>query len=351
MPPVDSLFALLRAALHGERPPAGAFAATDWAALFALARREGVAAVAFEALERLPAGERPPGPVLAAWQADTVLTERRSRRRRAALGKLCAWLRGRGFRPVVLKGEASARRYPVPGHRPSGDIDLWLCGRHAEADARIRREAGVGVEEGAHHSRFLFGGATVENHATLFNTERSRSNRRWERRLRRLLDGGEGLAPLGTEGAECLAPSAEALHQLRHMAVHYAADGIALRHLLDWMLLWERDGGRIDREAYRRAVAEERTGPFADALTRILESRLGMRRGTIPGFGSEDPAAGEVLEAILAPRSPSLPGEGWRAKWRRFRSGRARRRLAAADGSAVTLALWIWNRMKRTIHL
>jgi hypothetical protein len=112
-------------------------------------------------------------------------------------------VRDAGIEPLLVKGWASSRRYPEPGLRPSGDVDLCVAPGERAA---VERALAAGSREGA----------GVDLHTTLDDLP--------DRPLRDVLARAE-LVPLGDPAAtRVLVPCVEdhlrllALHLLRHGA-------------------------------------------------------------------------------------------------------------------------------------
>lgn len=89
---------------------------------------------------------------------------------------LAAWYKQHGISMMVLKGYGLSLNYPVPNHRPSGDIDIYLFGEQERADKQLQEELGIKVDKSHHHTVFCFQEETVENHYDFLNIHLRRSN-------------------------------------------------------------------------------------------------------------------------------------------------------------------------------
>lgn len=88
---------------------------------------------------------------------------------------------------MLLKGYGVSLDYPIPAHRPCGDIDIWLFGQQEHADALLHREKGTAINlEKHHHTVFSLDGITVENHYDFLNVHAHASNREIEKKLQEL---------------------------------------------------------------------------------------------------------------------------------------------------------------------
>ena len=120
----DTLATLLRLALGRLKPDD---CPHDWAALFSLAVRERVVALAWmrsSAVIRSCATES----VVAQWRRRAILAGRETEAQLIALAEAVRALRSAGLSPVVLKGAPlSQQLYGDPTVRPSFDCDVYLA--------------------------------------------------------------------------------------------------------------------------------------------------------------------------------------------------------------------------------
>ena len=82
------------------------------------------------------------------------------------------------------------------------------------------------------HSEYVWDGVLIENHRTILNVRRNRTERELNAVLVRLLEkeGTHGLAP----GIQAPRATFNAIFLIRHAAEHFQKEGIVLRHLCDW---------------------------------------------------------------------------------------------------------------------
>ena len=66
-----------------------------------------------------------------------------------------------------------------------------------------------------------------------------------------------------------------AIYLLRHAAVHYQKEGIAVRHLCDWACFLERNGHEIDRQLFHKALNDYRLDRFEALMTAAAVRYLG----------------------------------------------------------------------------
>ena len=181
----ERLFALVRATLRNRMDDASLFEGTDaaqWREIYDLSSVQGVLAQAWDGMQLLPEAMRPPRALRLQWAVNVERIEKVYRRQERAIARLAAFYREHAIPMMLLKGYGLSLFYPVPEHRPCGDIDIWLFGRQPEADKLVAREWGVPVDvHKEHHTTFDVDGIMVENHYDFVNKETHASNARLER--------------------------------------------------------------------------------------------------------------------------------------------------------------------------
>lgn len=311
MQSLDSFFFLLRSGLglSGDRvQPAHALSdgadpafssAAFWNGVFRLAAGQGVLALVWDGVQRLAPESQPPRELRLRWAYNVERIERRYEVQQRRAAELAGIFAAEEIRTVVLKGLAVSRLYPVPAHRPCGDLDCFLCGEYERGNC-VAEAAGAEVSRGFYkHSRIVFHGLTVENHQFCTAVRGSSRAREFERLLQRRLAEGplEHLA-----GTALLAPPADfnALFLTRHALSHFLVEGISLRHLCDWAVFIDREGARVDWTAFREVAAEQGLLRFAEILSDLSVRYLGVARNPLPADVSA--IADRVLHNILFER-------------------------------------------------
>ena len=288
----ELLLGLVRAALgHGTEVavPEG----VSWDALLRLADAQGVAAIAADGLQR--ASVTLPAAVRMQLASRVLLHERVYRRHEQLMVKLARTYRKGGFRMMVLKGWGLSLNYPVPEHRPSGDLDIWNFGQWREADAYV---AGKGVtidNSHHHHSVFYVEDLMVENHYDFINVHARRSNARLERIFKSLgeeshindnVNNGKRIPWVEVYGERVYLPSANlhGLFLIRHAVAHFSAAEITLRQVLDWAFFVEKHSSEVDWDWLMKMLEEFGLKRFFDVLAeRAIRQAMEKYRKTI-GF-------------------------------------------------------------------
>lgn len=320
----DTLFALLRAALHGARPEPIADG-IEWSAVFAAAQRQGVAALAWDGLQRLQAagGGVPPmdRETKIRWFVAVEAVRQRYRKQQRAARHLGELLSQAGVEALVFKGLSLSRYYPEPEYRECGDIDLIaLDGRCRELERCIAAAGGRAGHVSPKHATLTFQGVPIESHRFFVWDFLSRSDRELNRELIGAMRDAEPLS--GHKGLLQPGGSFDELFVPVHAATHFRTEGIVVRHLIDWMLVIGRAGGRPDMERLARYGLDG----FVRILNRIARERLDA---DIPEelCRCDDAACAKVLDDLLFRNEDETDGNGSKRsllyrKFRRFTSRR-----------------------------
>ena len=289
-----------------------------------------------DGMQLLPEAMRPPRALRLQWAVNVERIEKVYRRQERAIARLAAFYREHAIPMMLLKGYGLSLFYPVPEHRPCGDIDIWLFGRQPEADKLVAREWGVPVDvHKEHHTTFDVDGIMVENHYDFVNKETHASNARLERLFKQYAaQPGESVA---VAGVAVYLPSEQlnALFLLRHAAVHFAAINIGLRHVLDWCVFVAHCHDRIDWPALYAVARETRMVGFLNCLNALCVDCLGLEAPSLPDFERdaelEKRARGPVQDPPLVGEPLETPAGLRRGSCRRLRAFS----LGASETSAV----------------
>lgn len=193
------------------------------------------------------------------WLSMVLNMERQYTKHESIIAELAAFYQKAGYQMMLLKGYGLSKYWPNPNHRPTGDIDIYLMFMNSEgkeksqpawkyADKLMTEKFGIQVDNSHHHhSVFTYKGIMVENHYDFVNVHSHRSNRLIENEFKTLaLKGNEEFT--FDNGAKLLFPSPllNCLFVARHNAIHFAAEHLNLRQLLDRALFVEKRHKDID---------------------------------------------------------------------------------------------------------
>ena len=266
----------------------------SWERIYRMAADHGLSAVVWDGICRLPAAQQPPRETRIRWALLAEKLEERYRHQQQTASKLAARFSEEGLRMLLLKGLGLSRDYPLPEHRECGDIDIYLYGQSDKGD-RVLHEIGAHLYfDVPKHSEYVWDGVLIENHRTILNVRRNRTERELNAVLVRLLEkeGTHGLAP----GIQAPRATFNAIFLIRHAAVHFQKEGIVLRHLCDWACFLTRHWDEIDHALFRTAMEDYRMDRFADLMTAAAVEYLGAE---VPGPECEAGMLGRFMEEVL----------------------------------------------------
>lgn len=359
--PESMLFALLRLALWGKPADSSLFAAAnmeDWANCMSLAVRQGVQAVALDGVTALPLVLQPPRPLKLTWATNTAAIERQYVRYLHTASRLVQFYEPHGLRVMLMKGLGLAEDYPVPAHRESGDLDIWLFGQYAEGN-RLMMQQDICIDlHSPKHACFFFDGVPVENHQTFLNVTQYQIDRCLESVLHRsLAEGRCGSLSLPGEGSLLLPPPMfSAVFLARHLCVHFVS-GIVLRHLCDWARFLSVHRGEFDTGEWVKVFREVGLLPVMQAFTRLAVEYLGLPPEDVSFLDLQPSALEEaLLDDILHPAFPKLPERRTlfsvvAFKWRRLMATRWKYTLVHRETFARKLASSVWHNVVHPGHV
>ena len=303
--PEEMLLTLLRAALHQREVETVYFQQAteeDWVQCFRLAVRQGVSALAWEGIERLPVEFSLPLNVKLSWALVEKKQVAKYRKHCKALAELTRMFAQHGIATLVLKGVGLSRLYPVPAHREGGDIDIYTYSadqsRMTDEEANrlaneIIEKQGLYLDDSTYkkHTQFCFQGLTIENHRMFLHLAECKTTVKAEQWLQKhrettrveLMDGGFRIEVPAVTFNRVFVPL--------HAALHYG-EGVCLKHLCDWVLLVQQEDGKLplepDDKYFKRVVT---------TLTWLCHRYLGLDISV----NGEEKLADEMMREILHP--------------------------------------------------
>ena len=302
----EMLFALLRASLHERVPEESYFVGAtdkDWKRCYRLAARQGVKALAWDGIVKLPSELMPPKEVKLSWATGVMSYEQVYSRYCQTLNELARQYAEHGIVTMQIKGVGLSALYPIPSHREGGDIDIYTYSAdttkmsHEEANNfadQLMREQGIEVDvEYYKHSNFYYKGIPIENHKCFLNVHESPFFAHADEVLHKYMAPTLTTLPVG----EILTPSAKfnTLFLAFHAARHYGS-GLSLHHLCDWVVLINKCGLHMPVE-----IKDKRFLRFVDVLTMLCNKYLGTN---VPVAVADEMLANELLDEMLNPKYP-----------------------------------------------
>jgi hypothetical protein len=271
----------------------------------------------------------------------TLVAEDSYEHRVQVINKLASLYANNNIPFMVIKGYGISLYYPNPRHRTFSDVDTYHFGRFEEADRQVVDELGSEIDTGVHHhTTCVYKGVLIENHYDFINTTQRNSNVKFERILK--AEAENGCVEHNVDGIRILLPSAmfNALFLMRHMAAHYAAERVSVRHLCDWMQFVKREYRNIDWVRVNRIYEQFNMKRFADAITRICITHLGLEASIVPDVNTDIKLEHRILNDILYPEFADAKPKGFvRIVWwktRRYYANRWKHKLIYNES-------WVWT--------
>ena len=303
------LFALLRASLHEKEVEVECFQEAtddDWKLCHQIAAAQGVMALAWDGVLRLPKELQPPLALKLIWVIAVESYEAKYLRYCKTVDELSAFYASHGITTVQLKGVGFSTYYPVPAHREGGDIDIYTYSADknkmsdAEANAladKLMQQQGIEVDKHSYkHSNFHYKGIPIENHKSFLNVKDIQEAIAADKILQRELNPRTVALKEGKVQIPSL--TFNALFIAFHALQHYGS-GIALHHLCDWAVILKHNGSSIPE-----GINSKRFLEGVKALTCLCNRYFGT---SVSVDGGEDIAKRMMLEILNPPFATVVP--------------------------------------------
>ena len=309
----DLLFATLRSALNGKAVDVDLvknLSTAEWLELVSLAQRHNVIPLVCDELAGLR--KELPANVFAKIAGLTLVAEDKYDTRVEVIKRLANLFASHDIPLMVLKGYGVSLYYPTPNHRSFSDIDTYNFGQLDRADEVLKKELGVDIDVDVHHhTTCVYKGVLIENHFDFVETHSHVSNARFEKILKAEAEKGRKSHHLeGDVTIELPSPMFNALFLMRHMALHYAAERVSVRHLCDWKQFVEAEGKNVDWEYVQSIYKQFNMKRFADAITRICVDHLGLDASLVPNVEPDEKIEQRILHDILYAEFDEAKPEG-----------------------------------------
>lgn len=253
----------------------------EWEEVMTMASSYGLSSIAFDGLEKAldsnPEWRNEiPKPLLMQWFGLCIQQTALFKKNWSAACSLSSLLDEHGLEVLVLKGRSIAQYYPIPEHRYSCDLDLFVAGTDWERACEILESKGIRLEREVYKEvEFTFEGVNVELHRYITPVRGNKTLLRFERYLRDLLDA----SPKSYfEGTRLLCPPLMFIVMLyiEHALGDLLHGKLTLKHLVDWVVLRKQEIDRTEIEVRCREFGFHRFLMLIDALADVMEGKEEM---------------------------------------------------------------------------
>lgn len=334
----------------------------DWFDLYRLSIEQGVNAVAVDGLQKLllkyPNNEKlvvkdTKGKInRMQWIAKSVVLEKHFHCCENAIADLTAFYTQNDIRMMILKGYGLSFDWPVPSHRPMGDLDTYNFGKQKLADELVKTKLGIDVDDSyEHHTIFNYKGFIVENHYDFFNVYAHKSSRILDGRLKEIVDND--VRTCNVLHSTIYLPSVQfnALFLLRHAGQHFAGEHLVLRQVIDWAMFVDKHHEEIDWEDLEDTAKEMNLYSFLACLNAICIENIGVDKNKFPVMEYNKELKKRVLSDILSPefndKKPNSLFPILLFKWRRWRANIWKHKMVFNESLFSMFCTLFYSHIKR----
>lgn len=256
--------------------------AQDWEWLFKMLGMHGLAAFAYDAVERMPEKVRPPKSVLLKFISANMAGMQSYARLEMLSGKINEVMVNEGVKCLLLKGLSLAEYYPRPSGRKFLDIDLYAPGAETSVDSAFKAK-GFEVDDGFYrHSHMTLSGILVENHHCLLDVRGRERLRRLDADLKTM--ALERLASCDGPGLYYPDARFSAIFNLHHAMSHFIYEGISFKFLVDWILFLKKEREVMFSDMMRDDLQRHDLLKFAAVMTSVSVKHLGLAETDVPEY-------------------------------------------------------------------
>lgn len=322
----------------------------DWNNIQTLAEQQGLSAIVVDGVERLPDEQRPPKMVLLQWIGEVLQNyEYRYKAYCDTLAELAALYNTNGIKMMVIKGYACGIHWPKPDHRPYGDIDIYLFGKHKEADELLKKN-GIKIDGGLHHHTiFSFKGEMVENHFDFVNVHSSNENKEIEGIFKNLASDDSYKVTIKEQAIYLPSPNLHALFLLKHAKGHFTSTSLTFRQLLDWGFFVKENTKLIDWNWLLPLLDKYHLREFFNCINAICVENMGFNSNIFPYVQFNPMLKDRILGDIFAPEFLDEEPKWFLLrivfKYRRWKANAWKRRLCDEHNDFYMFLRSVWKHL------
>ncbi len=308
----DMLFNLIRTSLNKDCTINDeVLKDVDWNEVINIAFAHGISAIAFDGLEKAVKcnpeyKNRIPKPLLLQWCGQAVHQTSLFKKNWSAACSLALLLSEHGIEAVVLKGHSIANYYPIPEHRYSCDLDLYVAGADWERACEILETKGIRLEREVYKEvEFIYDGLYVEMHRYITPVRGNKALLQFERYLRSLL---EDYPKTYFEGTSLLCPPLmfTVMLFIEHSLGDLLHGKLTLKHVVDWVVLRKQDINRAELVSRCKEFRFDRFLQLMDALADTVDGKVEIE--------SLEPSHRELMVSFFAIPKTSKSKDSWFAR-------------------------------------
>ena len=281
----------------------------DWNEMINITSAHGLSAIAFDGLEKAldsnpERRNEMPTQLLLQWYGQCIRQTALFKKNWSAACSLSSLFGEHGIEAVVLKGRSISQYYPIPEHRYSCDLDLFVAGDDWDHACEVLEANGIRLEREVYKEvEFTFKGVNVELHRYITPVRGNKTLLRFERYLRNILKDSPNTY---FEGTRLVCPPLMFIVMLyiEHALGDLLHGKLTLKHLVDWVVLRKQEIDRTEIEVRCREFGFYRFLMLIDALADVMDGKEEM--SSLPS------SYREVFESFFVIPSSVVKGkESW----------------------------------------
>lgn len=351
----DILLSLIRLGI-GHQPIINHPLINDWGEIKRLADEQGVAAVVLDGLDLLTSYDSictldMPQVLRLEWIGEVMKNyEQRYTKYEKAIGSLAEWHNQHGFKMMVLKGYSCSLDWPIPKHRPCGDIDIWQFGKQEEADVLLSKEKQIKIDNSHHHHTIYFWeNFMVENHYDFVNRHGHRINKKLEDVFKKLGEDYAHSVLVNGEQIYLPSPNLHALFLMRHLVAHFVSVNITIRQVLDWAFFVKNHNQEVDWGWFETELKKYNFEEFANCINAICVGDLGFPVTIFPKVQFKPDLKERVFNDIMCPEFKEEEPKGifkrLAYKYERWRGNKWKQNLCFKENRWSTFWSGVWSHL------
>ncbi len=260
----ELMLQLLRCSLNKQQPQLSPISLDEWEKLYWLCRKHGVVTMVYDAIEMLPAEQRPQGDIALSWELSAERTRYHFAHQAQVLSTIRQKAEEAGISLILIKGMSLAQLYPRPDSRPCGDIDIYFPNNYQKGN-QILGNPDAPLD--GKHSEIVFEGVNVENHLHFLDLNYLSQHRAEKYIIKSLKDATpEGFLP----------PMGNLVYLLMHTVCHLTAKvKLPLRNVLDWGIFLKSHQEQLDPEECHKVMRYIHMNDAFNMLTLVAGEFIG----------------------------------------------------------------------------
>ena len=249
------------------------FTNVDWNDVFLLSKVNSVSFIAFDALVCIPEEYRPEKEITTQWYGELAFQELEYERKWSIACKLARLWAKENISATIIKGRSIAQFYPIPSHRYSCDLDVFIEDGWDKACSMLQNK-GIKLEYEVYKEvEFWINGVYVECHRYITPVRGNKNMYNFELYLRSLLDSEKKTC---FDGSSLIKPPAlfTVLLCIEHALTDFLNGELSLKHIVDWMVLRKQN---VDWKLFNNKCDEFKFNRFVDlfnSMADVIEGKV-----------------------------------------------------------------------------